>query len=74
MVIPERKRPTSNAGQINVHEPTPAARIATISLSVPIREKPIVTPAKAASGIVNVRTPGRSVAPIPASNEKGRSV
>ena len=30
-----------------VHEPTPAARIATISLSLPMREKPMIIPARA---------------------------
>jgi len=55
----------SSAGQIMVHEPTPAERMATISLSLPMREKPMTMPASVASGIEKTRTPGSNAAPMP---------
>jgi hypothetical protein len=56
-----------------VHEPTPAARIATISLSLPMREKPTIIPASVASGIEKMSTPGNNAAPIDPSIENGSS-
>ena len=56
-----------------VHEPTPAARIATISLSLPMREKPMMIPASVARGIEKMSTPGNSAAPMLPSSENGRS-
>ena len=61
----------SSTGHNIVQEPTPAERIATISLSLPIRENPMIIPARVASGIEKVRTPGKSVAPIrPSTRER----
>jgi len=73
-VEPVKTSPRSNTGHSIVQVPTPAERIATISLSVPIREKPINIPAKVARGIVKLRIPGNMVTAIPATTEKGRSV
>src|SRR6266404_6863345 len=49
-------KPNASAGQSIRQVLTPAARIATNSLSLPIRPSPMIVPDKTAMGMVNTRT------------------
>ena len=50
----------ASAGQSSLNVLTPAARIATSSLSLPIRPNPMIVPERTAIGIVNTKTFGNS--------------
>ena len=58
-------RPIANAGHNIRQVLIPAARIATSSLSLPIRPNPMIVPDKTAMGMVNTRTVGKRASASP---------